>query len=105
MAYLDRRDARLQENVAIANDNARLAILKQGEMVSCLAQLSYVLGQGVQAARNTNSVPSPSMRPPLEEHWQHVPEPVQRQSVTENDDNINECPTEVGLRSSTEQHK
>jgi len=37
----------MYENAAIANENARLAIMKQGEMVSCLAQLSNVLSHGL----------------------------------------------------------
>jgi hypothetical protein len=47
MAYQREKDRRLYENVVIANENARLAILKQGEVVSCLAQLSYVLSKGL----------------------------------------------------------
>lgn len=52
------------KNAAIANDNARLAILKQGEMVNCLAQLSSVLSKGLTMSdtmglqSNTNSRPS-----------------------------------------------
>lgn len=47
MQYQREKDRRLYENTAIANENARLAILKQGEMVSCLSQLSTVLGQSL----------------------------------------------------------
>ena len=37
----------MYKNAVIANKNARLAIVKQGEMVSCLAQLSTVLDHGL----------------------------------------------------------
>ena len=37
----------LYENAIIANENACLAILKQREVVSCLAQLSSVLSKGL----------------------------------------------------------
>jgi hypothetical protein len=47
MAYQREKDRRLYENAVIANENARLAILKQGEVVSCLAQLSSVLSKGL----------------------------------------------------------
>ena len=39
------KDKRLYENALAANENARLSILKQGEMVSCLAHLSNVLSK------------------------------------------------------------
>jgi hypothetical protein len=47
MAYQREKDRRLYENAVIANENARLAILKQGEVVSCLTQLSFVLSKGL----------------------------------------------------------
>lgn len=47
MAYQREKDRRLYENATVANDNARLSILKQGEMVSCLSQLSTVLSQSL----------------------------------------------------------
>lgn len=37
MAYLREKDIRLHENAKVTNENARLAIQKQGEMVSCLS--------------------------------------------------------------------
>lgn len=37
----------MYEHARIANENARLAILKQGEMVHCLAQLASVLRHGL----------------------------------------------------------
>ena len=45
MAYQREKDRRLYENGVAANENARLAIIKQGEIVHCLAHLSTVLGR------------------------------------------------------------
>lgn len=45
MSYQREKDRRLYENAVTANENARLAILKQSEVVHCLAQLSTVLGK------------------------------------------------------------
>jgi hypothetical protein len=47
MEYQREKDRRLYQSSLIANENARLAILKQGEMVSCLTQLSTVLQVGL----------------------------------------------------------
>lgn len=52
MSYQREKDRRLYENASIANDNARLSILKQGEMVSCLSQLSQVLSQSLNVNKN-----------------------------------------------------
>ena len=52
MSYQQEKDRRLYENAAIANDNARLSILKQGEMVSCLSHLSTVLSNSLSMNRN-----------------------------------------------------
>lgn len=46
MTYQREKDRRIYKNAAIANDNSRLTILKQREMVSCLSQLSIVLSSG-----------------------------------------------------------
>ena len=46
MAYQRKKDPRLYVSALIANENARLVILKQGEVVSCLIQLSTVLFRG-----------------------------------------------------------
>lgn len=48
MFYQREKDRRMYENATIANENAKLVILKQGEMVSCLSQLSHVLSRGLQ---------------------------------------------------------
>lgn len=69
MAYQREKDRRMYENAAIANDNARLAILKQGKMVSCLSQLSNVLSKGLTMSStrglhsNSNIGPSDYTRP------------------------------------------
>ena len=47
MAYQREKDKRLYENAVIANENAHLAIPKQREVVSYLAQLSSVLSKGL----------------------------------------------------------
>ena len=52
MSYQREKDRRLYENAAIANDNAKLSILKQGEMVSCLSHLSTVLSNSLSMNRN-----------------------------------------------------
>lgn len=43
MAYQREKDRRIYENQNIANDNARLTISKETEMLSCLVQLSSIL--------------------------------------------------------------
>lgn len=53
MAYQREKDQRMYENAIVANENARLAILKQGEMVHCLSQLSTVLSNGLSMATRT----------------------------------------------------
>jgi hypothetical protein len=52
MSYQREKDRRLYENAAIANDNARLSILKQGEMVSCLSHLSTILSNSLSMNKN-----------------------------------------------------
>jgi hypothetical protein len=47
MAYQREKDRRLYENAVIANENAKLSIMKQGEVVSCLQNLSNVLRMGM----------------------------------------------------------
>lgn len=54
MAYQRDKDRRMYENASIANENARMAIMKQGEMVACLSQLSTVLGRGLTMANSTS---------------------------------------------------
>ena len=45
MQYQREKDRRIYENAVAANENARLSILKQGEMVNCLAHLSSVFSK------------------------------------------------------------
>ena len=52
MSYQWEKDRRLYENAAIANDNTRLSILKQREMVSCLSHLSTVLSNSLSMNKN-----------------------------------------------------
>ena len=58
MEYQRQKDHRLYVNSLVANENARLSILKQGEMVNYLAQLSSVLSKSLLM---TNGQESPSM--------------------------------------------
>jgi len=51
MAYQREKDRRLYKNAAIANDNARLSILKQGEMVTCLSHISTILSNSLSMNR------------------------------------------------------
>lgn len=63
MAYQREKDRRLYDNAVAANETARLSIIKQGEIVHCLAQLSTLLG------RKLSSSSSPEMETPP----QHTP--------------------------------
>ena len=47
MQYQREKDLRLYENTAAANENARLSISKQAEMVNCLPHLSTVLSRSL----------------------------------------------------------
>jgi hypothetical protein len=55
MEYQREKDRRLYKNSLIANENARLAIIKQGEVVSCLAHLSTVLSMGLKVSSKVGS--------------------------------------------------
>ena len=57
MCYQQEKDRRLHENALMANENTRLSILKQAEMVSCLANLSNVLSSSF-IKNNGQAVPS-----------------------------------------------
>jgi len=46
--YAREKDRRLHETSCDANENARLAIERQGEVIKCLTELSYVLSRGMQ---------------------------------------------------------
>jgi hypothetical protein len=68
MLYQRERDRILYENSVTVNENAPLAIQKQGEVVSCLAQLSSVLSRGlnmpyrIPSTNDAKAVP-PTSRP------------------------------------------
>ena len=47
MEYQREKDRRIYENALATNENARLSILKQGDMVNCLAHLSSVLSKSL----------------------------------------------------------
>ena len=47
MVYQRENDCRLYESALTANENVRLAILKQGEVMSCLTHLSTILSRGL----------------------------------------------------------
>jgi hypothetical protein len=51
MSFLRDKDTRLNENAKAAQENARLAIEKQRELIRCLANISFVLGKGLGVAR------------------------------------------------------
>ena len=50
MEYQREKDHKIYENAVVANENARLSILKQGEMVNCSAHLSTVLGKSLNTS-------------------------------------------------------
>ena len=47
MEYQREKDRRIYESALATNENARLSILKQGDMVNCLAHLSTVLSKSL----------------------------------------------------------
>ena len=47
MAYQREKDRRLYKNAVQANENARLLIMKQGDIVNCLSHLSTVIGKSL----------------------------------------------------------
>ena len=57
MAYQRDKDLRNYEMTLAANENARLSIMKQGEMVNCLTQLSGVLSKSLNKS-NGHAFPS-----------------------------------------------
>jgi hypothetical protein len=57
MAYQWEKHRRLYENAVAANENAKLSIMKQGEVVSCLQNLSTVLCMGLNVTAQGNHGP------------------------------------------------
>lgn len=65
MQYQREQDLKSQEIQANANDNAKLAIMKQGEMVQCLSQLASVLSMGLRLPNGRETRDEPHAAPPL----------------------------------------
>jgi hypothetical protein len=53
--YQQEKDRRLYESTMMANENAHLAIMKQGEVVSCLSQFSSVLKMGLNVSSKNDT--------------------------------------------------
>lgn len=62
MAYQREKDRRLYETAITANENARLSVMKQGEIVNCLAQLSTVLDKSFNTSSKPNMPGMPQQR-------------------------------------------
>ena len=62
MDYACEKDCRLYGKFVIANENAHLAILKYGEVVSCLAQLSQLLNRVLTAPKSLTTEKTISTR-------------------------------------------
>jgi len=52
MEYQREKDCHIYKSNMLVNENVRLAILKQGKMVSCLLQHSSVLSKGLLSIEN-----------------------------------------------------
>lgn len=76
MDYQKLKDQRLQENARLANENAKLAIEKQAEVVSCLAQLSSALTLGFQRRLDSAHCAGPSSATQLD---RGIAPPTERQ--------------------------
>ena len=66
MTYQQERDMRLYEQSLMAVDNARFAIIKQGEIVSALGNISSVLSlrlRGYMEPSSKDSTPPPTNVP------------------------------------------
>ena len=55
MAYQREKDRRLYENAVQANENARLSIMKQGDIVNCLSHLSTVIGKSLSRSSSPHN--------------------------------------------------
>jgi len=65
MLFQQEKDHRLHESSRIANDNAKLAIEKQGEVVKCLAQLSHILSVGLSLPKGRTVEEQPHAATPI----------------------------------------
>jgi hypothetical protein len=72
MTFLQENYNRLHENAKAAQRNAELAIQKHGELIRCLGNISFVLGQGLGVAspeapsQMNNAIVGPSTGRPAE---------------------------------------
>jgi hypothetical protein len=68
MDYQCEKDWRLYESSRIAQENARLSIIKQGEVVQALSKISGVLRNGLLVSPNSKESgipqPAPNQLPP-----------------------------------------
>ena len=71
MAYAREKDLCLHESSLMTNENAKLAIEKQGDVVKCLTELTYVLSRGMLPPRASGGR-EPHAAPP--NHEQHSTE-------------------------------
>jgi hypothetical protein len=65
MKYQREKDRRLYESSRIAQENARLSIIKQEEVVQVLAKLSDILRSGLLVSLDTNDMDKPRPAPNL----------------------------------------
>ena len=75
MEYKHEKDRRLHKSSCIANENAKLAIEKQGEVVKCLAQLSSVLSMGLQLSSRRAAGVESQTTPATIQELEKVPKP------------------------------
>lgn len=54
MDYQQQKDRNLQKTSKTANENVKLSILKQGEIVQCLSHLATILSVGSQLSTSTH---------------------------------------------------
>lgn len=54
MAYQRDKDRRWYETIVAANENARLSVMKHGEIAHCLTQLSTVLDKSFNTSSKSN---------------------------------------------------
>jgi len=59
MEYNRERDRRLHENAVVVNENAKLAIEKQGQVVQCFAHIAHVLRSGLPHRYNPMATTKP----------------------------------------------
>ena len=85
MAYQRGKDRRLYENALQVNENARLSIIKQGDIVNCLSHLSTML----QKSLTKNCSPKFQSKIPNTEEDLSTKAPTQPTSEAHNYDSRN----------------